>query len=618
MNIRPKAIASIAGIFAILGVAQVLVERHVIMPSFAELERADAGVAMRRIQNAFDLTLDRITVLASDWGNWATVYRFMQDRNAAPMEADITDSNVREIGVNLVLVVDLDGKVVFSRTVNLPAGQVLELASLPSLPAQFPWRTNLSSGRSVKGLLPTNLGILMLAAGPILDGNGRGDSRGMMILGRLLTADEIRNIGVQAQANVSLLPAPGLSGPDRLSQGDKLTHVDRTFIDIFGRPIMTLRVDVPREITASGRKAVAYASASLLAAAILMLLLQVVVLNKVVLNPLAVLTRHAVTIGKDSDLTTRLDLQRQDEFGVLAREFDRMVERVAESRTQLVDQSFQAGLAELAKGVLHNIGNAMTPIGVRLASLSTRLSAAPADDAARAALELQQQSVDSARSANLREFLQLACPEVAQAVRSAREDVALMTRQADIVQVALAEQLRGARNERVLEPVRLTELLAQSLEIVPDACLQRLAVDTDDTLRTLGVVRVARTILRLILQNLIINAADAVRDAKMERGVLRVSAEIVHEGRAEQLHLQFRDDGVGIAPHNLDRVFERGFSTKSQETNHGIGLHWCANAIGALGGRIWATSEGPGRGTSMHLLVPLADCDTTTPIAGAA
>jgi len=56
--------------------------------------------------------------------------------------------------------------------------------------------------------------------------------------------------------------------------------------------------------------------------------------------------------------------------------------------------------------------------------------------------------------------------------------------------------MRSARNEHVIEPVRLTELVAQSLEIVPDSCRQRLVVDTDDTLRKLGVVRVARTVLR--------------------------------------------------------------------------------------------------------------------------
>jgi sensor histidine kinase regulating citrate/malate metabolism len=103
----------------------------------------------------------------------------------------------------------------------------------------------------------------------------------------------------------------------------------------------------------------------------------------------------------------------------------------------------------------------------------------------------------------------------------------------------------------------------------------------------------------------------------MAKGVLHVGAEIVQEAEGVQLHLHCKDDGIGIAADNLDRVFEKGFSTKSKATNYGIGLHWCANAIGALGGRLWAASDGPGHGASMHLMVPLEARETTS-IAGAA
>jgi sensor histidine kinase regulating citrate/malate metabolism len=92
--------------------------------------------------------------------------------------------------------------------------------------------------------------------------------------------------------------------------------------------------------------------------------------------------------------------------------------------------------------------------------------------------------------------------------------------------------------------------------------------------------------------------------------LLRVGAEIVREDERQQLHLHCKDNGVGIAQADLQRVFDKGFSTKSRETNYGIGLHWCANAIAALGGRIWAASDGPGRGASMHLLLPLVVRET--------
>jgi C4-dicarboxylate-specific signal transduction histidine kinase len=259
----------------------------------------------------------------------------------------------------------------------------------------------------------------------------------------------------------------------------------------------------------------------------------------------------------------------------------------------------------------------MTPIGVRLANLADRLRAAPAEDVVQAISELQGEVQDRERHADLEQFLRLAAKDLAVTVRTAQDDVAVMTRQTNLVQSTLSEQMRSARNDHVIEPVRLSELVAQSLEIVPDACRQRLVINTDETVRKLGVIRVARTVLRLILQNVIINAADAVRDAGKEQGVLHLSAEIVREADRQQLHLQCRDDGVGITAQNLARVFEKGFSTKSPETNHGIGLHWCANAINALGGRIWAASDGPGSGASMHLLVPIVARETT-PLAGAA
>jgi sensor domain CHASE-containing protein len=619
VNIRPKVAALTAGIFLVLGIAEILVEKQVVMPSFAELERGNARVAMRRINFAFDLVIDRIAVSTTDWGNWVDAYRFAQDHNPDFIKSDITNTALRQLKVNVLLVVDADGGVLASKSLDLTSDRplALDLAALKALPVNFPWRANLRDARPARGLLLTNRGILMLAAAPVLDGNGGGPARGMMFMGRLLAASDVRSIGAQAQADLTLLAPGAIQGREQLIDGDAVTRVYRSFDDVYGRPVMTLRVDVPREVTLRGQAAVTYASVCLVGAAVVVLVLLLIVLNRLILTPLAVVTRHAVALDEGKDLTGRLDLARTDEIGVLARELDRMVARVAESRTQLVDQSFQAGFAELAKGVLHNLGNAMTPIGVRLASLRERLRAAPADDAEQAVAELQAGVADPQRGADLEQFLRLACRQLAGTVRSAQADVEVMTRQASAIQTALTEQLNSARNEHVIEPVRLTELVAQSLEIVPDSCRQRLAVDTDDTLRKLGVVRVARTVLRLILQNLIINAAEAVREAGKERGVLRVSAEITREAERQQLHLQLKDDGVGIAAQNLERVFEKGFSTKSPETNHGIGLHWCANAINALGGRIWAASEGPGRGASMHLLVPLAARENLS-LAGAA
>jgi len=603
-----------------------LVVELVIMPGFAELERTDARTAMRRIDYTLQSSLGSLAVSAIDWGNWADTYQFVVDHNPEFMAANLTDVGLRNIGVNTLLIVATSGKVIEAHEVDLQSQQPLglDLTRLKTLPASFPWRANLSGGQPASGLVRTNLGVLMLAGAPILDGQEHGPVRGMVLMGQLLSSAAVRRIGAQAQATLALLPpARGqLARPEELVETPDVTRIYRTFNDIYGQPVMTLRVDIPRDVTRRGYAAARYSAAFLAGGALSIVILLLWALNRMVLAPLAVVTRHAVAVGQERDLTTRLDLARKDEIGILAREFDRMVTRVADSRTQLIDQSYQAGLAELAKGVLHNLGNAMTPIGVRIAGVSDRLRRAPAEDAGEALGELRRGSADSERRADLEEFVRLACGELAQAVTASREDLAVMQRQTRVVQSALSEQLRTARNEHVIEPVRLSELITQSLEVVPDGCRARLTIECHESVREAGVVRVARTVLRLVLQNLIINAADAVRDAGRDKGRLAITAEIVAEGAQRRLRLHCRDDGIGIPPESLTRVFDKGFSTKSLETNQGIGLHWCANAVNALGGRIWADSEGCGHGATLHVEVPLtaaaAAAAADTSLAGAA
>ena len=613
MKIRWKITALIAALFAVLGVAEILVAGTILMPSFTELERRDASIAMRRIEYALDSTLDQLAVPVMGWGNWGDAYRFMQDHNRAFVDENLTKVGLKELNANAVIYVDLEGRFVASYQFDFNSDRPLDLDFMggEALAPDFPWRANLRSERVVRGLLQTNRGILMMAAAPVLDGFGRGPSRGMVMIGRLLTADEIKRIGAQAQADLAMLAPSNEHPSDRIIETENVTRVYHSFNDIYGRPIMTFRVNVPRSITQRGHMAITYASACLAAAAVIVLVLLVFILNRVVLNPLARVTHHAVEIGKGRDLTTRLDFKGHDEIGALAHEFDRMVASVAESRSKLVDQSFQAGYAELAKGVLHNLGNAMTPIGVRLSSLRDRLRSASTEEVTLAAAELAGHDLDPARRADLEEFMRLACVELAATVRSAEGDVEVMSRQTSVVQAALAEQMRATRNEHVVETVRLPELLAQSLETVPDTARQLLAIEADRSLANVGPVKVARTLLRLVLQNFIVNAADAIRESGKRRGTLHITAEIVREADLAQLHIRCTDNGIGISPDNLSRIFEKGYSTKSKETHYGIGLHWCANVIAALGGRLWATSEGRGYGASLHLMVPLADRSTS-------
>jgi signal transduction histidine kinase len=523
------------------------------------------------------------------------------------VRANMTPVALKQLHVDVLLITDPAGTVVLASERDAKGGSSpdLDLARLKTLPADFPWRTQLAAGKSARGLIRTNRGSMMIAAAPVLDGSGAGRALGAVIMGKLMTPDWVSKLAARAQADLIVGPPRPFAGGS-LGETESTTRIEQPLSDIYGRPLALLEVDVPRRITARGRGAVTYASAYLIGAAVIVLMLVVVILNRVVLEPLARVTRHALSIGQGDDLTARLNLDSRDEIGLLAHEFDGMVARLEATRHELVDHSFQAGFAELARGVLHNLGNAMTPLAVRLSKLQDRLRGMPAADLEMASRELKTAAPGSPRQADLLEFLRLGSLEVSSAAAESKADLEVIQRQTQIVQTALSELMRSTRNEPVVESVRLPDLVNQTLEIVPDACRQRLVVEPAESLAKLGAVRVARTVLRLVLQNLIINAADAVRDAGRDKGLLELDAEIVHEDDRELLHLECKDNGVGIAPGDLERIFDKGYSTKSRDTNCGIGLHWCANAIAAIGGRIWAASDGPGLGASLHLMLPLS------------
>jgi len=82
-----------------------------------------------------------------------------------------------------------------------------------SLPRDFPWRDRLSNGRGANGFILTDRGVLFAAVAPILDGFGHGPSRGLVLMGRLLSDAEIAAIGARAQTSVALVAARGGTGP---------------------------------------------------------------------------------------------------------------------------------------------------------------------------------------------------------------------------------------------------------------------------------------------------------------------------------------------------------------------------------------------------------------------
>jgi sensor domain CHASE-containing protein len=614
MKLHAKVIALLIGLFAAYGAIDYSIQKRVIMPSFTALESELARTDMQRVSHALDGEAAALLVFCADWGNWLDAYRFMQTRYDRFIDENMAPATIQAVHLNLVAFIEPNGRYVWRAGFVTPGPTEARFKLLE--PASFEgasvFREAIAQGRQASGVVQTEYGPALIAVAPVLDGLGNGPHEGAALIGRLITQELIGKIAKQAQVELRMLvPAraalSGVTDNDptaiRIVQRGKTNEIYRTVLDASGQPALTFKVNAPRSISERGEAAVRYASLSLLVAGASVLFVLLMALRRLILRPVSRMTRHAVSIGESDDLTLRLNVQRSDELGALAREFDRMLGRFADARRRLVDKSFEAGLAEMASGVLHNVGNALTPIAVKSSSIQQTLAELPVSDLQRVLHELERGVQDPSRRNDLQEFLRLAAAETVKVNERISDDVKAIANGVLAIQAMLNDRAQYARTGPVIEAVRLEDVIRQALLLVPPQRLTTVDVVIDSSVAALGTVLLARVTLQQVFQNLIVNACEAMPAGV--RGNISVSARVTGSDGERKLQVMFSDNGAGIAPEHLSTIFNKGFSTKPLENNSGLGLHWSANIVASLGGRIYAESPGADGGAVFHVILPL-------------
>lgn len=625
MSLQSKVIRLVFVVFIAYGALDYGVQRLFILPSFQTLEREEALDDMDRVVQAIGNETQHLTISTADWATWDDTYQFVQDHNDAYREANLNAAALKGLKTNLLYLFDDARKPVWGMTYDFKAQEPIALAAFPmtGLPKDHPLVFLPNPDSEVQGLLLTGRGPLMVAARPILTSAGVGPVRGAVVMGRFLDADAVATMIKQTQVQwtfsvlgQSVLNAEETAAVAELGTSDTslirkkvdVTRVYHLLPDLLGQPALLLRVDVPRTISDQGQQATQYALLSLAGAGLVVLIVLVAGLRHMVLTPTRRLTEHAVTVGQRGDLSARLNLNRRDELGVLAQEFDQMVERLAIARKALIDQSYQSGIAEMASGVLHNIGNAITPLKVRVANLESAIREAPSAELPMALTEWADLETPPDRRSDLEQFIHLAGREMATMLETTAEQLAGIARQIEHVQNILSDQERFSRAARVLEPMPVAELVQESIKLLGDDWRHEFQIELDASLTTVGAMWGSRVAVQQILINLLKNAAEAIRESSSPPGTGRITVDAGVEFSAGRpmVHLRIADNGVGIAPEHTLRLFERGFSTKSRSSS-GLGLHWCAVTAAAMSGQLHAESAGVGQGACLHLLLPHAE-----------
>ena len=445
--------------------------------------------------------------------------------------------------MNFLGIFDSSGKALWSKAIELETQAIVDLGQLTEkqIPANHILLQHKDLKSEVKGIIHTIHAPMLVVSKPILTNDRKGPVVGTVIMGRFLNDMAVHNISklIKLPITIKMLPRQrSYSGLPDSEQGLKgLMHTDFNLVetaengrlraqysDIFGLPILELEVVTARKISAMGERAVNQSLVVLAGICLLMMLMMWKLLKVTILRPIARLTEHALFIGENDNLRAWLDVRSKDEFGILGQTFDRMVDRLAETRHCLIEQSYHSGVAEMASGVLHNIGNAITPLNIRLAKLQQELRTALPAELDQAAAELANPLTPADRRADLQQFVELAGGEMAGLLQLSQEEISASLKAVGQVQEILADQQRFSHSTRLIEPVYMAELIQEAAAGLRPDFKTALQLEITPGVTEIGPVAGSRAVLQQVVTNLLINAAESIQAAGTGSGYVTVTA----------------------------------------------------------------------------------------------
>jgi signal transduction histidine kinase len=351
-------------------------------------------------------------------------------------------------------------------------------------------------------------------------------------------------------------------------------------------------------------------------------------LERMILDPIQNLATIARTIISKHDYSVRATKVVDDEVGSFTDSFNDMLDQIQTRDTallheiaerkraeeelqrtqqQLIDASRQAGMAEVATGVLHNVGNVLNSVNVSATLIAERLGQSRTANLARAAAMLRDKNgglVDFLTKDPKGKLLPNYLADLSQHLENerleARAEIELLTRNIEHIKDIVAMQQTYARVSGLSEVLPVESLIEDALQLNMDSFTRHHITVVRD-FAIVPSVTVDKHKALQILVNILRNAKNAMEESSLREKRLTLR---IRQQNDSAVAIAVSDTGVGIAAENITRIFSHGFTTRKD--GHGFGLHSAALAAQQMGGRLLALSDGPGHGATFVFELPLA------------
>jgi len=292
---------------------------------------------------------------------------------------------------------------------------------------------------------------------------------------------------------------------------------------------------------------------------------------------------------------------------------DNALAELAEAQKRLIELSRISGMAEVATGVLHNVGNVLNSVNVSATIVADHLRQLRISQIGELAGVLEDHKgalsdflTNDPRGQRVLPYMSNLSRHLEKERNLLGEEVSNLVQHVGHIKGIVAMQQTYARSSGVFEKLALTDILDDALEITRLG-MERHHIELRIESEELPLITTDRHKVLQILLNLIRNAKDAVKASSNPDRQITISMVRVGE---ERVAIRVADNGVGIPQANLVRIFSHGFTTK--QDGHGFGLHSGALAAKQLGGSLTVESEGENAGSIFTLEIPIKSDGTAS------
>jgi signal transduction histidine kinase/cell division protein FtsB len=321
--------------------------------------------------------------------------------------------------------------------------------------------------------------------------------------------------------------------------------------------------------------------------------------------PIQRLDRFARKLA-DGDLSQRIDIHTGDEVQSLAESFNHMVEKLNRSNRELVKSARQAGMAETAVDLLHNVGNVLNSVGITTQDLMRKVRRSKMASM-QPLIDLMEDQGDNLpdfiandpRGRNLPAYLSGLSAHLRQDHRAIAAGLNDLERHIVHLQDIVRLQQSYSRTVGLTERVDVGEVIEDAIALNRVA-VRRHGIRIEKDLAPTPKLLLDRHKLLQILTNLISNAKQALHNTNVAGKRIHIK---MYCPDSKLFRIEVSDNGPGIARENLTRIFQHGFTTRPD--GHGFGLHSSAIAAFEMDGTLQAESPGSGRGATFTIELPV-------------